>query len=852
MEPDRNVDAREPSGARAVAATPSGCPRAGVLAASDALTAGLSPALRETHAATRRLLAGFTAADPGVRRQLHVQLTRLERALDEGEDPSGATHQLAGVCRFQLADYPAALRHLRAACTVRPGEGGWRALRDKAQAAVINRIAQRRPPVAPFRAETLRAPAALALRAPRDVQLPAPSTRLARLGDLARTVSGMVLGALVRVLMRVVGMLGAQRSWRLEERLATRVRGRSRTSPLRHLQGAIADLTLASLRERMNAETLQDPYLGDLAGHASPGQRRPDWTRFLPTADGSWRTDDPNMGRVGTRFPHQGLIDASEIAVNRALDPSLPSPRLVSRALLAPRGPREEVPFLNLLAAGWIQFQVHGWFNHRQLPMEAGSLRYPLDEDDPIRVATGQTHLELRKTQPDVLSGRGPVYFQNEVTHWWDASQIYGSDQATEDRLRTGPDGALLSDGKLYLGPDGTLPVDPELGVEDTGFNRNWWVGLSLFHVLFAREHNHVCDCLKSEHPRWSTDHLFKAARLEVAAKMARIHTVEWTPAVLPNRVIALGLNSNWSGFLSAKFRPFEKRRAAAWWTPKDAALGGMVGGHTDNHGRPRMFSENFSEVYRLHAAVPDVLCVRTELGETGERIPMEHAREGAAPALVRRLGMHALALTFGYQHMPALVGNNYPSFMLDTSTEGLAKIDLAATDIVRARERGVPSYNQFRAQLGRSRCRDYEDITADSEKAARLRAVYGPGNIEKVDLQVGMLFEDGVQRPFQGFDDTRFAVFLQEASRRLEADPFFTEKWNDPRVYSRAMRARIETTTLKRLLLRHLPELCTSGLAGVHNAFEPWGTTVHDAPDEHPLSATEEWYAHAPSADEE
>jgi len=109
-------------------------------------------------------------------------------------------------------------------------------------------------------------------------------------------------------------------------------------------------------------------------------------------------------------------------------------------------------------------------------------------------------------------------------------------------------------------------------------------------------------------------------------------------------------------------------------------------------------------------------------------------------------------------------------------------------------------------------------------------------------------LFEDGEQRPFQGFDDTRFAVFLQEASRRLEADPFFTEKWNDPRVYTREMKARITEITMKSLLLRHLPGLARSGLAGVNNAFEPWGTTVHTAPEEHPLSASEEWYANTPS----
>ncbi len=809
-----------------------GCPVHAATSAADE-----DAALRQT---LRSTLQCFARGDEEQRRRLVLAL----RHADERAALDAELHYLAGAGHFQLEEYESARDHLAAACSYAPEQVAWQQLRDRAAHNCINGVARRRPPTEPFRAEPLRTPAALGSRAPQGVRLPAPAGPRERAVDGFRTATGVLLGPVVRALTSLVGKLGAERSWRAQESVSSELMGKEGGGPRDFVRVVFADLLLSSLRTRMNAETLQDPYPGDLAGQAPPGQRRPAWTHFFPTADGSWRTDDPNMGRAGTRFPRQGRLDAQETVRNRALDAELPSPRRVSRELLAPRGERIEAPFLNLLAAAWIQFQVHGWFNHRQLPPQEGMLRIALDEDDPIRLATGQTHLEFRKTQPDVLHERGPEYYQNEVTHWWDGSQIYGSDQATEDRLRTAPDGSLLPDGKLYLTPEGRLPVDAELGVEDTGFNRNWWVGLSFFHALFAHEHNWVCDALKAEHPEWSTDHTFKAARLEVAAKMARIHTVEWTPAVLPNRVLSAGLHSNWSGFLSAKLQPVEQRRPARWWAPKDSSLGGLIGGHTNTYGKPRMFSENFSEVYRLHAAVPDVLRVRNAQGDTGTQLPIEHTREAAAPALLAQLGLESLGLTLGHQHMPALVGNNYPAFMLALSTDGLAQTDLGAADILRARERGVPSYNQFRALLGRPRCRDYHDITQDAAKAARLEAVYGKGGIERVDLQVGMLFEDGEQRPFQGFDDTRFAVFLQEASRRLEADPFFTEKWNDPRVYTASMRERIGSTTLKDLLLRHVPALAASGLAQVDNAFEPWGTNALTHPEQHPLSATEEWYA--------
>ena len=100
------------------------------------------------------------------------------------------------------------------------------------------------------------------------------------------------------------------------------------------------------------------------------------------------------------------------------------------------------------------------------------------------------------RTQPDptrqATGEETPVTFINEVTHWWDGSQIYGSDQATQDRLRSGVDGKLRLDRRRHAATRSAT------GVEDTGLVRNWWVGLAMLHNLFAREHNAICDQLKA------------------------------------------------------------------------------------------------------------------------------------------------------------------------------------------------------------------------------------------------------------------------------------------------------------------------------------------------------------------
>ena len=70
-----------------------------------------------------------------------------------------------------------------------------------------------------------------------------------------------------------------------------------------------------------------------------------------------------------------------------------------------------------------------------------------------------------------------------------------------------------------------------------SGFTGNWWLGLSLLHTLFTREHNAICDRLRREYPHWPDEQVFGVARLVNSALMAKIHTVEWTPAILrPSR----------------------------------------------------------------------------------------------------------------------------------------------------------------------------------------------------------------------------------------------------------------------------------------------------------------------------
>jgi hypothetical protein len=146
----------------------------------------------------------------------------------------------------------------------------------------------------------------------------------------------------------------------------------------------------------------------------------------------------------------------------------------------------------------------------------------------------------------------------------------------------------------------------------------------------------------------------------------------------------------------------------------------------------------------------------------------------------------------------------------------------MGAVDILRARERGVPRYNEFRRQFGLKPIRTFEDLTDDPEKLSALKRVY-KNDVELIDMHVGSRAESRRPTGF-GFGETLFQVFILNASRRLQADRFFTESYNEE-TYTREGLAWVDGADMKSVLLRHYPELRASGLANVDNAFEPWDT---------------------------
>src|SRR3954470_22785945 len=145
------------------------------------------------------------------------------------------------------------------------------------------------------------------------------------------------------------------------------------------------------------------------------------------TPGGRWNDlEHPDMGAAGTEFTRN--VNPERIRPEKPPRLYDPNPRTVSLELMT-RDPFQPATNLNSLAAAWIQFENHNWFFHGRGEAEQ-TMDVPVADDDPWP----DHPMHVRRTVPaeagrggPAASGRGPVDYGNTETHWWDASQLYGS-----------------------------------------------------------------------------------------------------------------------------------------------------------------------------------------------------------------------------------------------------------------------------------------------------------------------------------------------------------------------------------------------------------------------------------------
>ena len=513
---------------------------------------------------------------------------------------------------------------------------------------------------------------------------------------------------------------------------------------------------------------------------------------------------DPRMGAANARFgrnvPNELTWPDPEPRIMS------PNPRVVSRELLT-RDTFVPARTLNMLAAAWIQFMTRDWFSHGSGDAnDPWQVRLPPGDEFP------QNPMLIPRTVPDRTrpgdDRRAPPTYLNLETHWWDASQIYPTDQELQSSVRSG------TGGKLLMVPrSGGGELLPPALLAQLAAAPGWWLGLGLLLNLFAREHNAICERLAGEYPNWTDEELFQRARLINAALLAKLHTVEWTPAIIAHPTSRMALHGNWWGIGGEKLNPLLRRLSDS------DIVRGIPGTPSNHHAAPYALTEEFVAVYRMHPLIRDEYSFRRLAGDQQfEQRTFEEVTDRRGNELLENAPMEDLLYSFGTLHPGALQLHNYPRFLQHFTRPDGKIVDLASIDIMRTRELGVPRYTLFRHLLHLRPVKTFEDVTDNPQWAGQMREVYD-GRIDRLDLMIGM-FAEPKPTGF-GFSDTAFRIFILMASRRLKSDRFFGIDYT-PEVYTPAGLDWIEHTTMTDVLARHHPSL-RDALRGTDNAFAAW-----------------------------
>ncbi|MBI4057670.1 MAG: hypothetical protein HY399_09005 [Elusimicrobia bacterium] len=538
--------------------------------------------------------------------------------------------------------------------------------------------------------------------------------------------------------------------------------------------------------------------------------------------------DEPDMGAAGTRFarlstpvPHgsdvSSRIKERTVRVSEDLD---------RRRKFKPAG------ILNIHAGGWIQFNVHDWMNH----LRASILKNPIKVSLPPGHPLEQEEMILDRTAEDPTQptdSRNPPTYLDTETHWWDLSEIYGSSPEKLKELRT------FKDGKMIVNDDGRLPEDPQQpGVDLTGFSQNYSVLLSFLHTLFVKEHNSIAEAYKVEHPDWNDEKLFRMARMVNVALIAKIHTVEWTRALLPNDTLQNAMWVDWYGMIGKRLKlwlmrrvyPRHPRIAKRLNFIRDSdLLSGMPGSPTDQFTAPYAMPQEFVEVYRLHPLLDDLYEITSlATGKLLETLRLKDIQGRYTRGITQKYAWEDLLYSLGIASAGALELENFPEDLRHIETMDGRKLDMSVVDMLRVRERSPElTFNEFRRRIGMRPAKSFLELTGgDKELAKRISDHYN-GDIEQVDLQIGLR---AVKKPKAfAISDEAFRIFVLMAPRRLKSDRFLSEMYT-PEVYTQMGIDWIEHNTMSSVVMRHYSQT-RAALEGLDNFFKPWpkSRTLHE-----------------------
>lgn len=455
-----------------------------------------------------------------------------------------------------------------------------------------------------------------------------------------------------------------------------------------------------------------------------------------------------------------------------------PSARAVSNAVHLQQAPQPNGKGASDLLWQWGQFVDHDLvLTPTEDPAEA--FKIPVPTGDPAFDPHGVGNFELDFNRSRAFE-LGPREQGNLNTSYLDASMVYGSDLFRSIVLRALDDtGAMATSGRRNLpfnqqGFDNAPSASLKTFFLAGDIRANEQLGLTALHTIFLREHNRLIkrDGLLRKVLRRLPGHdgdeelngelRYQLARILVAAEVQAITYREFLPLLL-------------------------------------GSAGPSAYGGYDPNVNASISNEFATIAFRLgHTMVPSTLRRRRSNGE-----PIAHGdialRDAFfAPEQLKNGGIVAIlrGLSSGVcEDIDAGIVEDLRSFLF--GPPGAGGLDLAALNIQRGRDHGLPAFNDLRRELGIAPALNFAAITSDQSAAASIESVYD--DVEDVDAWVGLMVEDHASDGMVG--PTTAALLVEQFTRTRDGDRFWYE-----RVLSGRPLRFVEKRTLAKLLEAHTP----------------------------------------------
>nr|AIZ68326.1 peroxinectin [Caligus rogercresseyi] len=370
----------------------------------------------------------------------------------------------------------------------------------------------------------------------------------------------------------------------------------------------------------------------------------------------------------------------------------------------------------------------------------------------------------------------GPNQQLNQLTHWLDGSQIYGSTEEELEALRSN------TNGLLKVNPTtGNLPPDTSNSecIQSTncflaGDSRvNEQLSLVAMHTLFVRQHNKVALVLLRQNPNATDDALFHLTRKIVTAQWQHIVYNEWLPTVLgPTTMQRFGLWTLRRGYSNDYRSDIDPRI-----TNEFAAAAFRVG-HTWIPGSLR--------TYDVHSARPTA----TRKLRTVFNLPSAINTPG---------GFDEVTFGMVVQNMEDYdnrITTEVAEHLFEMNDVGL---DLIAINIQRARDHGIPGYVFYREVCDSHVIETWEDLSPliSHKNIALLKQAYS--DVEDIDLFAGMLLEKSNEDSIIG--STFMCIISDQFVRLKKGDRFFYDLQGQPSSFTPDQLNEIRMFSLSRLI---------------------------------------------------